>query len=94
MPQERELEARRPDLPEDAELFGLGLEDDSNLDRTKLIAGVVTVVGMIGMLVTSLLRAPNDEWTALLAVITGVLIIMMSGQLARQRFDRRRRRNP
>lgn len=94
MPPQRELEGKRPDLPEDAELFGLGLEDDSKLGRAKLVAGVLSVVALIAMLVTSLFRAPNDEWTALLAVITGVLIIMMIGQLARQRAERRRQRNP
>jgi hypothetical protein len=51
-------------------------------------------LALIAMLVTSLFRAPNDEWTALLAVITGVLIITMSSQLARQRAARRRRRSP
>jgi hypothetical protein len=42
MPPQRELEGKRPDLPEDAELFGLGLEDHSNLDRAKLVAGLLS----------------------------------------------------
>jgi uncharacterized membrane protein YeaQ/YmgE (transglycosylase-associated protein family) len=93
MPNQRELEIKHPDLPEDAEVFGQGLEDDSNLGRAKLIAGVISAVVLIGMLVTSLFRAPNDEWTALLAVVIGVLIVVMSTQLARRRADRRRHIN-
>jgi zinc transporter ZupT len=91
MPNQRELDSKHPDLPEDAEVFGLGLEDDSNLGRAKLIAGVLSIVTLIGMLVTSLFRAPNEEWTALLAVVAGGLIIMMGTQLAQQRAERRRR---
>ena len=94
MPNQRERESKRSDLPEDAELYGLGLEDDSKLGRAKLIAGVVSVVGLIAMLVTSLFRAPNAEWTALLAVVTGAVIVAMSSQVARDRADRRRRIDP
>ena len=94
MPNQRKLEDKRSDLPEDAELYGLGLEDDTKLGRAKLIAGVVSVVGLIAMLVTSLFRAPNAEWTALLAVVTGVVIVAMSSQVARDRADRRRRLDP
>ena len=72
----------------------MGLEDDSKLGRAKLIAGVLSVVALMAMLVTSLFRAPNAEWTALLAVVTGVLIVVMSGQAARHRADRRRRSEP
>jgi hypothetical protein len=86
-----ELEGKHSDLPEDGDLFALGLEDDSKLYRAKLIAGVLSVVALIAMLVTSLFRAPNAEWTALLAVVAGVLIVVMSGQAARRRADRRRR---
>ena len=93
MPHPRELDSKHLDLPKDAEVFGRGLEDDSNLAPAKLIAGVASVVGLIAMLVTSLFRAPNDEWTVLLAVVTGALIVVMSTQLARQRADRRRRSN-
>jgi hypothetical protein len=94
MSNKRELERRRSDLPEDAELYGLGLEDDSKLGRAKLIAGVLSVVGLIAMLVTSLFRAPNAEWTALLAVVTGAVIVVMSSQVVRNRADRRRRLDP
>lgn len=94
MPKQRKLDGRRSDLPEDAELYGLGLEDDSKLSRGKLIAGVLSVVGLIAMLVTSLFRAPNAEWTALLAVVTGAVIVAMSSQVTRDRADRRRRIDP
>ena len=33
MPNRPELEGKHSDLPEDAELYGLGLEDDSKLGR-------------------------------------------------------------
>jgi uncharacterized membrane-anchored protein len=94
MPNPPELEGKHSDLPKDAELYGLGLEDDSKLGRAKLIAGVLSVVALIAMLVTSLFRAPNAEWTVLLAVVTGVLIVVMSGQAARHRADRGRRTAP
>jgi hypothetical protein len=94
MPKPPELEGKHSDLPEDADLFALGLEDDSKLYRAKLIAGVLSVVALIAMLVTSLFRAPNAEWTALLAAVTAVLIVVMSGQAARRRADRRRRIGP
>ena len=94
MSNQRELESKRSDLPEGAELYGLGLEDDSKLGRAKLIAGVLSVVGLIAMLVTSLFRAPNAEWTVLLSVVTGAVIVAMSGQVARDRADRRRRIDP
>ena len=55
---------------------------------------MLSVVALIAMLVTSLFRAPNAEWTALLAVVTGVLIVVMSGQAVRHRADRRRRIDP
>ena len=90
MPNRPELERKHSDLPEDAELYGLGLEDDSKLGRAKLIAGVLSVVALIAMLVTSLFRAPNAEWTALLAVVTGAVIVVMGSQVARDRADRRR----
>lgn len=86
-----ELTGKRSDLPEDAELYGLGLEDDSKLRRAKIIAGVLSVVALIAMLVTSLFRAPNTESTALLSVITGAVIVVMGSQVARDRADRRRR---
>ena len=44
MPNPPEREGKHSDLPQDAELYGLGLEDDSKLGRAKLVAGVLAVV--------------------------------------------------
>lgn len=86
-----ELADRRRDLPRNSEKFSLGLETDSYLFRAKLMAGAVSAVLLVGMLVTSLFRAPNLEWTVLLAVVTAGLGIAMSTEVARHRTARRRR---
>lgn len=67
-----EAEAHRPELPCDAEQFSLGLEDDSNLSWAKLIAGVLSEVALVAMLVTSL-QEPDREWTVWLAVVVAGL---------------------
>lgn len=85
-----ELEDPRRELPRDSEQFSLGLEADSYLFRAKLIAGAVSAVLLVGMLVTSLFRAPNVEWTVLLAVVTAGLGIAMSAEVLRHRTARRR----
>lgn len=86
-----DVQDKRSDLPEGADPYSVGLEDDSALARAKLIAGALSVIALIAMLVTSLFRSPNPEWTAVLAVVTGVVIVMMTSHLARHRADRRRR---
>ncbi len=86
-----ELADRRRDLPRNSEKFSLGLETDSYLFRAKLMAGAVSAVLLVGMLVTSLFRAPNLEWTVLLAVVTAGLGIAMSTEVVRHRTARRRR---
>ena len=86
-----ELEDRYRDLPRGSEQFSLGLETDSYLLRAKLVAGAVSAVLLVGMLVTSLFRAPNLEWTVLLAVVTAGLGIAMSAEVSRHRTARRRR---
>ncbi|MFY9807692.1 MAG: hypothetical protein WCC38_11845 [Pseudonocardiaceae bacterium] len=91
---EVEPEGRRRELPRDSEQFSLGLENDSYLDRAKLIAGVLSAVLLVGMLVTSLFRAPNVEWTVLLAVVSGVLLVAMSVRVALRRAERRHRTGP
>jgi hypothetical protein len=87
---QREAEAHRPELPCDAEQFSLGLEDDSNLSGAKLIAGVLSEVALIAMLVTSL-QEPDREWTVWLAVVTAGLGMVMNVQIARHRTDRQLR---
>jgi hypothetical protein len=86
-----ELENRRRDLPRNSEKFSLGLETRQLPVQGKLMAGAVSAALLVGMLVTSLFRAPNLEWTVLLAVVTAGLGIAMSTEVSRHRTARRRR---
>ncbi len=86
-----EVEDRRRELPRDSEQFSLGLEADSYLFRAKLMAGALSAVLLVGMLVTSLFRAPNLGWTVLLEVVTAGLGIAMSAEVSRHRTARRQR---
>jgi hypothetical protein len=61
----------------DAERFALGLQDDSKLDRVKLGAGVVSVVALVAMCLTSL-RAPSIAPTVVLAILACGLSIKIS----------------
>ncbi len=85
-----ELGGRRREPPRDSEQCSLGLEADSYLFRANLIAGTLSAVLLVGMLVTSLFRAPTVEWTVLLAVVTAGLGIAMGTDMSRRRADRRR----
>jgi hypothetical protein len=71
-------------------VFSLGLDDDSNLSGTKLIAGVLSAVALVAMLVTSL-QEPDREGTVWLAVVVAGLGVVMSVQMARHRTDRQLR---
>ena len=53
------------------------LQDDRKLRRPRLIAGVVSVVVLIGLFVTSLYRAPEPAWTIVLAVIACALAVAL-----------------
>ena len=44
------------------------LQDDRHLRPAKLTAGVVSVLVLVGLFVTSLYRAPEPAWTVVLAV--------------------------
>jgi protein-S-isoprenylcysteine O-methyltransferase Ste14 len=44
------------------------LQDDRRLRPAKLVAGVVSVLVLVGLFVTSLFRAPEPGWTVVLAV--------------------------
>lgn len=77
-------------LPKDAESFSTGLEDDRPLRKAKLVAGALSVLVLIAMLVTTLFRAPNSVWTVLLAVVAAGLVVAMGTQALRHRGDRRR----
>ncbi len=72
--------------PYGGERFGAGLEDDRKLPRAKLIAGLLSELGLIGMLITSL-QEPGRDATVVLAVIVAGLGVAMSVHLARYRFD-------
>jgi hypothetical protein len=90
----REPERPRRELPQDANQFSLGLGDDSNLERAKLYAGVVSTVALVAMLVTSLFQAPDPPATGVLAVLAVGLMVAMSVRIARRRADRRLRTDP
>ncbi|MFZ0120700.1 MAG: hypothetical protein WAN20_06010 [Pseudonocardiaceae bacterium] len=53
----------------DAGQFALGLQDDSGLYRVKLGAGVLSVLALVAMFVTSLFRAPSIAATVVLAAL-------------------------
>ncbi len=90
MPKQRaEFEAkdRHRAFPSDAERFSLGLEDDNCLDWAKLGAGVLSIVALVAMLITSLFRAPNPAWTVLLAIVAAWLCIAIGVRLVQHRTD-------
>lgn len=94
MPQQHaadEPERRGWELPRDAEQFSLGLGDDSNLEWAKLIAGALSVVALVAMLITSLVRAPNPVSTVVLAALAVGLVVAMSVRVTRHRAHRRLR---
>lgn len=66
------------------------LQDDRGLRRWKVVAGLVTLLGLGGLFVTSLLRAPEDAWTAVLGVVTVAVAVLMVAGLVRSRRSRRR----
>jgi hypothetical protein len=89
MPQQhaaREPERRRRELPRNADQFSLGLGDDGNLKWAKLIAGALSIVALVAMLITSLFRAPNPLSTAVLAALAVGLVVAMSIQVRRHRL--------
>jgi hypothetical protein len=81
-----EFEDHRLDLPHGAERFSVGLEDDRKLQRSKLIAGVLSELVLIGMLITSL-QEPGREATVLLAAVVAGLGVAMGVHLMRYRTD-------
>jgi hypothetical protein len=81
-----EFEDHRLDLPHGAELFSAGLGDDRKLQRAKLIAGVLSELVLIGMLITSF-QEPGREATVLLAAVVAGLGVAMGVHLVRYRTD-------
>ncbi len=81
-----QLENYRYELPRDAERFGAGLEDDRKFQRVKLIAGVLSELALIAMLITSL-QEPGREATVLVAVVVVGLGLAMGVHVAHYRSD-------
>ncbi|MBA2472135.1 MAG: hypothetical protein DLM61_14420 [Pseudonocardiales bacterium] len=67
-----------------AEQWAPGLQDDSRLYRVKLGAGVLSVVALAVMFVTSLFRAPNIVATVVLAVLVVGLSVVIGVTVVRQ----------
>ena len=56
------------------------LQDDHGLRPAKLLAGVVSVLVLVGLFVTSLFRAPEPAWTVVLAVTAcGLAVAVVLG---------------
>jgi hypothetical protein len=68
----------------DADWFGQGLQDDSRLSPAKLGAGVLSVVALVAMFVTSLFRAPNIMATVVLAGLAVGLSVAISVSVVRR----------
>jgi hypothetical protein len=85
-----EREDHRHDLPHDAERFGVGFQDDRKLQWPKLIAGVLSELALIGMLITSL-EEPGREATVIVALVVVGLGVTMGVHVARYRTDRQPR---
>lgn len=79
-----------PDLS-DAYRFGPGLQDESKLERAKLAAGTVTVVALVAMFVTSLIRAPEPAASVVLAFLSLALLVALGVRLVHRRGARRPR---
>jgi hypothetical protein len=78
------------DLPRDAERVGAGLEDDRKLQRAKLVAGVLSELALIGMLIISL-QEPGREATVVLAIVVAGLCVKIGIHVAHYRTDGRPR---
>ena len=62
------------------------LQDDRGLRPAKLAAGVVSVLVLVGLFVTSLFRAPEPAWTVVLAVTAcGLAVLIVLGVRAWRR---------
>ncbi|HET9256245.1 MAG TPA: hypothetical protein VFO16_13745 [Pseudonocardiaceae bacterium] len=85
-PQERhsggEPEHQHPEFPRDAERFAAGLEDDRKLHRAWLIAGVISEIALVGMLITAL-QEPGRAAPIVLALMVAGLGLAMGLHVAR-----------
>jgi archaellum biogenesis protein FlaJ (TadC family) len=64
------------------------LQDDRKLRRAKLAAGIVSVLVLVGLFVTSLFRAPAPAWTVVL-IVTACALATVVGLRVRRRGRRR-----
>jgi hypothetical protein len=74
----------------DTNRFSLGLDDDSNLEWAKLIAGALSIAALVAMLVTAQFRAPNSVATAVLAVLAVGLGVAIGARMVHRYTGRRR----
>jgi protein-S-isoprenylcysteine O-methyltransferase Ste14 len=65
-----------------------GLQDDRGLRPAKPAAGVLSVLVLVGLFVTSLFRAPEPAWTVVLIVVA----VGLAAAIAIGTRNRRRRR--
>lgn len=65
--------------------FSLGLQDDRKLDRAKLAVGVVSVIALVAMFLTTLYRAPDPAWTVIVGVTALALAAVIALGVARRR---------
>ena len=61
------------------------LQSDRHLHGWKVAAGVVTVVALVALTVTSVARAPNNVWTIVLPLVATAVVVMLVGGVVRRR---------
>jgi hypothetical protein len=61
------------------------LQDDRKLDGVKLAAGLLSVGALVAMFVMSLSRGPEPAWSAVLAVTSAALTVLIARGVARGR---------
>jgi hypothetical protein len=84
------IEDQHPEFPHNANRFAVGLEDDRKLHRAWLVAGVLSEVALVGMLITSL-QEPGPTARVVLAVLAAGLGLAMGVHVARFRINWQRR---
>lgn len=65
--------------------FGPGLQGDQKLYRAKFIAGMISVLALVAMFITSLYRAPNPVWSVVVGVTALGLALAIGVGVARRR---------
>lgn len=64
--------------------FGPELQSDQKLYRAKLVAGMISVLALVAMFITSLYRAPNPVWSVIVGVIALGLAVAIGIGVARR----------